>query len=269
MDALTAVQKEYAALATEAQRAHFAQTQTQAATDQGDPYAAQRRAQYWWLPENQQAKSLGDPQALADQVKTLGDQISKAQEGMRDTAKKAADASKGMADQLQVAADNLKKSLDTADALGFSLNKAAEAARALAAATAAASAAGGSKPSGASDQPASSSGEYVWTGAIPPAGSVGGDYGRPSGSWGEPGDYGGWDNYDVGGTVPGPIGRPRRAIVHGGETVIPAGGGGGQPVMFVIQLAGRDVGSVLLPDLQEAISAGRLRFSGGLPGGRH
>lgn len=34
-------------------------------------------------------------------------------------------------------------------------------------------------------------------------------------------------SFDTGGVVPGPIGAPTLAVVHGGETVIPASGGGG------------------------------------------
>ena len=56
------------------------------------------------------------------------------------------------------------------------------------------------------------------------SGITGGSYGLPS--------------FDTGGPVPGPIGSPVPAIVHGGEYVIPAsrvgGGGGGNTNYYAI-----------------------------------
>lgn len=41
-------------------------------------------------------------------------------------------------------------------------------------------------------------------------------------------------NFDKGGVVPGPVGKPGAAIVHGGETVIPVGGGAGGLTVQII-----------------------------------
>lgn len=44
--------------------------------------------------------------------------------------------------------------------------------------------------------------------------------GWPTGGFGKGPDMNKWDQYDTGGVVPGPIGAPRLAIVHGGELVL-------------------------------------------------
>ena len=50
-------------------------------------------------------------------------------------------------------------------------------------------------------------------------------------------------HYDTGGVVPGPIGSPQPAIVHGGETITPPGGGGDTHVHFYID--GREIQGVV------------------------
>ena len=47
-------------------------------------------------------------------------------------------------------------------------------------------------------------------------------------------------SYQSGGTVPGPIGTPRLAMVHGGETITPPGQGGGGIHIHVGAMLGRD-----------------------------
>lgn len=49
--------------------------------------------------------------------------------------------------------------------------------------------------------------------------------------------------FATGGVVPGPIGAPVPAIVHGGETIIPAGGGGAQELH--VYLDGREIEAVV------------------------
>ena len=97
VDALKKVQQEYAALALEAARARASQ---QAAAS-ADPWAAQRRAQYWWLPENQQAKPLGDLDALTQKVKEVGDKIGEAFQKMKDEADASAKAAKRIVDETE------------------------------------------------------------------------------------------------------------------------------------------------------------------------
>jgi len=70
------------------------------------------------------------------------------------------------------------------------------------------------------------------------------------------------EEYQEGGIVPGPIGRPRVAIVHGGETVLPTGGGlSSQPIIIRIpvQLDGRTIAEVQIPHLQRFIDDRRIR----------
>lgn len=63
---------------------------------------------------------------------------------------------------------------------------------------------------------------------------------------------GGFFSFQHGGTVPGPIGRPQLAVVHGGETITPPGeGAGGITIMVDARGAQRGVG----PEVQRAIVA--------------
>jgi len=56
------------------------------------------------------------------------------------------------------------------------------------------------------------------------------------------GFVGGLLGFQGGGTVPGPIGKPRAIMAHGGETVSPVGGattrGGGAGITFIFQISG-------------------------------
>lgn len=63
------------------------------------------------------------------------------------------------------------------------------------------------------------------------------------------------DSFAHGGIVPGPIGAPRRIIAHGGEAVIPAGGGGMGSTVINITVQG----SILTEmDIVEAIRRGLI-----------
>jgi TP901 family phage tail tape measure protein len=66
-----------------------------------------------------------------------------------------------------------------------------------------------------------------------------------------------------GGTVPGPVGAPQLAMVHGGERVIPVGAGGGGPTV-VVNISGNTIIGEL--DLEETAVRGVTRAwrSGGL-----
>jgi TP901 family phage tail tape measure protein len=68
--------------------------------------------------------------------------------------------------------------------------------------------------------------------------------------------------FQFGGTVPGPTGKPRLAVVHGGEQVIPVGGGsdhardgsagGSAPIFYIYALDGASVERVI-PQIAEAL----------------
>jgi TP901 family phage tail tape measure protein len=68
--------------------------------------------------------------------------------------------------------------------------------------------------------------------------------------------------FQSGGTVPGPTGKPRLAVVHGGEQVIPVGGGsdhardgsagGSAPIFYIYALDGASVERVI-PQIAEAL----------------
>lgn len=77
-------------------------------------------------------------------------------------------------------------------------------------------------------------------------------------------------SFQAGGVVPGPIGRPALAVVHGGERITPPGGGLGGGVSVVIQAgvftgderqARQLVDQVILPRLRENL---RVRTGGSL-----
>lgn len=79
------------------------------------------------------------------------------------------------------------------------------------------------------------------------------------------GDIGGViPGFAAGGIVPGPIGSPRLAVVHGGESITPAGGPGGVNVYVTVQgsvTAERDLAEIIR---RELISIGRSNVSVGL-----
>ena len=67
--------------------------------------------------------------------------------------------------------------------------------------------------------------------------------------------------YQEGGVVPGPIGRPRMAIVHGGETITPPGsgsGGRGGSIEVHVHLDGSTIARSQRISLQEMIRSGQL-----------
>ncbi|MBI4241119.1 MAG: hypothetical protein HY613_05330 [Candidatus Rokubacteria bacterium] len=87
------------------------------------------------------------------------------------------------------------------------------------------------------------------------------------------GDGGG---YQHGGIVPGPIGAPRAAVVHGGEAVLnpreqavvrdlvgASTGSGRRPAVIIFQIGSREIARALVPDLQQLIANGELRVVGG------
>lgn len=62
--------------------------------------------------------------------------------------------------------------------------------------------------------------------------------------------------FAFGGLVPGPIGSPMLAVVHGGERVVPAGGGGGD---LVIQVGGQEFMRIFGPQLRTWMERGPAR----------
>tara|TARA_Y100000310_G_scaffold325776_1_gene389801 strand:- start:301 stop:1116 length:816 start_codon:yes stop_codon:yes gene_type:complete len=57
-------------------------------------------------------------------------------------------------------------------------------------------------------------------------------------------------NFGAGGTVPGPLGAPQLAVVHGGETVVPAGRSGSGGITFNATFTGNVYG---VDDIQEQV----------------
>jgi hypothetical protein len=237
VDALKKVQQEYAALALEAARAQASQ---QAAAS-ADPWAAQRRAQQWWLPENQQAKPLGDLEALTKAVKTIGDAIDEAFTKMKNEAEESAKAAKRIVDETQRTLTNLQESVGSAGALTNNLTSATTSARELAEAmervnrAAHGAAGGGGGGGGSSDIVPGITGEV----------------------WYIDGDGGGSGDAE---------------FQHGGEAILNQreqavvqeflGGAGGmrqkvEPVIHV-HIAGHDVAQAIVPDLKKLIAYGYL-----------
>jgi hypothetical protein len=73
-----------------------------------------------------------------------------------------------------------------------------------------------------------------------------------------------WMGFQRGGIVPGPIGSPVPAIVHGGERIIPVGGGGGSGGTVIVPLS---IGGNMLGELIVDIIHRTAKFeSGVVPG---
>ena len=66
--------------------------------------------------------------------------------------------------------------------------------------------------------------------------------------------FGGGRRFEKGGIVPGPIGSPVPILAHGGERVIPTGGGDGVPIQLEshIYLDGRQIARVVSEHLGHA-----------------
>ncbi|MGD0263530.1 MAG: hypothetical protein ABSD47_01085 [Candidatus Methylomirabilota bacterium] len=74
------------------------------------------------------------------------------------------------------------------------------------------------------------------------------------------------ESYQEGGVIPGPVGRPRMAIVHGGETVVPRGGGAGRsgpagPAVIDVRVGSAQLVRAVIPDLQRLIDDRSIRVS--------
>ena len=67
--------------------------------------------------------------------------------------------------------------------------------------------------------------------------------------------------FATGGIVPGPIGQAVPAIVHGGETIIPAGGSGGGSVNVHVTVNGTVVSTAFEAEVSRAVRNG-LRKGG-------
>lgn len=82
----------------------------------------------------------------------------------------------------------------------------------------------------------------------------------PPTTGGGEGNGGGIQSYGSGGIVPGPIGSPRLAIVHGGERVIPVGGGGGISITMHIGTVNNvdDLESAVVAAVTRATRRGRM-----------
>ena len=59
--------------------------------------------------------------------------------------------------------------------------------------------------------------------------------------------------YAEGGLVPGPVGAPQLAVVHGGDYVVPASVGmTGGPIHIHVQVGTREIGEMVLKDLRKS-----------------
>lgn len=61
------------------------------------------------------------------------------------------------------------------------------------------------------------------------------------------GDIMGIPSFQFGGIVPGPIGTPRLAVVHGGETVLPTHRSSGGSMTIVVEMDGRQTAKAVVP----------------------
>jgi len=227
VDALKKVQQEYAALALEAARTRASQ---QAAAS-ADPWAAQRRAQQWWLPENQQAKPLGDLDALTQKVKEIGDKITEAFQGMKDGAEESARAARRIVDETERNLRAVQDSVVSVYKLADAYLAAAAAARSI---------------------------------PMPPAPGGGGGGGGGGGDVPEkfydPGSAGGGSNWITRNIQPG-VDYRQVGVGEGGEPIIIVGGEGGF-------FAGGNGGGGDLPSFQHGgFVPNFLGFPAGSPAG--
>ncbi len=207
-----------------------------------------------YVPPGTAGGAAGVAQTATQQVKSVGDLILAALNEQKTAAQSAADSAKSMVNSLTQAAQSAER---LAKALA-SATPASPATPEAAAALLAAQAMAGQAPSSIAAQLQASIAVNAAASTMTPEAS---DLGLPAPI----------PSAQEGGYIPGPIGRATLIKAHGGELVLnPAqqrqafgAGGRGGPISITIpvSLAGKSVGSILIPDLQQAIADRRLRVN--------